>query len=61
MKTQIQGGRRKVLEMEKQIYLANMSQYEGLSLREISRRSGHHATARGDFLQDDWPCAVACA
>ena len=30
-----------MLEMEKQKYLSNISQYEGLSLREIAKRSGH--------------------
>jgi transposase len=35
------GGHGKVLKMGKQEYLSNLSQYEGLSLREISRRSGH--------------------
>jgi hypothetical protein len=34
-------GHGQVLKMGKQEYLSNLSQYEGLSLREISRRSGH--------------------
>ncbi len=35
------GGHGKVLKMERQEYLTNLSQYEGLSLREIERLSGH--------------------
>jgi len=31
-----------VLELEKQNYLSNLSQFEDLSLREIAKRSGHH-------------------
>ena len=31
-----------MLRMDKQNYLSNLSQFEGLSLREISKRSGHH-------------------
>ncbi|MDR0918491.1 MAG: hypothetical protein LBM93_04485 [Oscillospiraceae bacterium] len=28
--------------MEKQIYISQLSQYEGQSLREISKRTGYH-------------------
>jgi len=31
-----------VLDLEKQIYLSGLSRYEGLSLREIEKRSGHN-------------------
>ncbi|GHV13290.1 hypothetical protein FACS1894219_07900 [Clostridia bacterium] len=31
-----------MLYMDKQKYLSNLSEYEGLSLRKIAERSGHH-------------------
>jgi hypothetical protein len=31
-----------VLDLEKQLYLSGLSRYEGLSLREIEKRSGHN-------------------
>jgi len=31
-----------VLKMDKQNYLSNLSEYEGMSLRAIAKRSGHH-------------------
>lgn len=41
--------------MEKQTYLSNLSQYEGLSLREISRRSGHHFDTVKKYVdREDW-------
>jgi transposase len=49
------GGHRKVLEMERQIYLSNLSQYEGLSLRKIIKRSGHHYTTVKKYVdKEDW-------
>jgi len=49
------GGRRKVLPMDKQNYLSNLSQYEGLSLREISKRSGHHFNTVKKYVEkEDW-------
>lgn len=44
-----------MLDMEKQTYLSNLSQYEGLSLREISRRSGHHFDTVKKYVdREDW-------
>lgn len=44
-----------MLQMEKQNYLSNLSQFEGLSLREISRRSGHHfSTVKKYVDKEDW-------
>jgi transposase len=41
--------------LDKQAYLSNLSQYEGLSLREISRRSGHHFNTVKKYVdRDDW-------
>ena len=41
--------------MDKQTYLSNLSQYEGLSLREISRRSGHHFDTVKKYVdREDW-------
>ena len=51
----IRGTTRKVLELDKQTYLSNLSQYEGLSLREISRRSGHHFDTVKKYVdREDW-------
>jgi len=51
----IRGTTRKVLELEKQTYLSNLSQYEGLSLREISRRSGYHFNTVKKYVdREDW-------
>jgi transposase len=49
------GGRRKVLNMEKQNYLSNLSQFEGLSLRKIAKRSGHHFNTVKKYVdKEDW-------
>jgi len=41
--------------LDKQTYLSNLSQYEGLSLREISRRSGHHFDTVKKYVdREDW-------
>jgi len=41
--------------MDKQIYLTNLSQYEGLSLREIEKRSGHNfRTVKKYVDKEDW-------
>jgi transposase len=49
------GGHRKVLKMEKQHYLSNLSEYEGLSLREIAQRSGHNfRTVKKYVDKEDW-------
>jgi len=44
-----------VLNMDKQKYLTNLSQYEGLSLREISKRTGHHFNTVKKYVdREDW-------
>jgi len=41
--------------MDKQTYLSNLSRYEGLSLREISQRSGHHFNTVKKYVdREDW-------
>jgi transposase len=41
--------------MEKQNYLSNLSQFEGLSLRAISKRSGHHFNTVKKYTdREDW-------
>ena len=44
-----------MLEVKKQNYLSNLSQYEGLSLREIAQRSGHHFNTVKKYVdREDW-------
>jgi len=44
-----------VLTVNKQNYLTNLSQYEGMSLREIAERSGHNfRTVKKYVDRDDW-------
>jgi len=44
-----------VLHLEKQNYLTNLSRYEGLSLRKIAERSGHHFNTVKKYVdRDDW-------
>ncbi len=44
-----------MLQMEKQNYLSNLSQFEGLSLREIANRSGHHFNTVKKYVdREDW-------
>ncbi|GHV13148.1 integrase [Clostridia bacterium] len=44
-----------MLHMDKQKYLSNLSEYEGLSLRKIAERSGHHFnTVKKYVSRDDW-------
>ena len=44
-----------MLPLDKQNYLANLSQYEGLSLREIAERSGHHFNTVKKYVdKEDW-------
>lgn len=44
-----------MLEMEKQNYLSNLSQFEGLSLREIAERSGHNfRTVKKYVDKENW-------
>ena len=41
--------------MDKQNYLSNLSEYEGLSLREIAQRSGHNfRTVKKHVDREDW-------
>jgi len=49
------GGRRKVLKMEEQIYLAGLSRYEGCSLKEIEERTGrNYRTVKKYVEMEDW-------
>ena len=44
-----------MLAVEKQSYLSNLSQFEGLSLREIAERSGHHFNTVKKYVdREDW-------
>ena len=44
-----------MLQMDKQNYLSNLSQFEGLSLREIVQRSGHHFNTVKKYVdKEDW-------
>ena len=44
-----------MLPMDKQNYLSNLSEYEGLSLREIVQRSGHHFNTVKKYVdREDW-------
>lgn len=44
-----------MLQVEKQNYLSNLSQFEGLSQREISKRSGHHFNTVKKYVdREDW-------
>ena len=44
-----------MLDLEKQIYLTGLSRYEGLSLREIEKRSGHnYRTVKKYVDMEDW-------
>ncbi|GHU36753.1 hypothetical protein FACS1894105_07790 [Clostridia bacterium] len=46
---------KKVLHVDKQKYLSNLSEYEGLSLRKIAERSGHHFnTVKKYVSREDW-------
>ena len=44
-----------MLNLDKQKYLTNLSQYEGLSLREISKRTGYHFNTVKKYVdKEDW-------
>jgi transposase len=48
-------GRGKVLEVERQNYLSNLSQYEGKSLRAIAKQTGHHFDTVKKYVdKEDW-------
>jgi phage-related protein len=41
--------------MEKQNYLANLQQFEGMSLRGIAKKSGHHFNTVKKYVdREDW-------
>jgi phosphoribosyl-ATP pyrophosphohydrolase len=45
----------KVLDLKRQIYLENLSEYEGMSLREISEKTGHHFNTVKKYVdKEDW-------
>jgi len=49
------GGHRKVLDLDRQGYLSNLSQYEGRSLREIAQHTGHHFNTVKKYVdKEDW-------
>ncbi|GHV14638.1 hypothetical protein FACS1894219_10860 [Clostridia bacterium] len=44
-----------MLHMDKQKYLSNLSEYEGLSLRKIAEMSGHHFnTVKKYVICENW-------
>jgi transposase len=44
--------------MEKQKYLSNLSEYEGMSLRAIAKKTGHHFNTVKKYVdQEDWNAA----
>lgn len=44
-----------MLDMDKQSYISGLRQYEGMSLREISARSGHHFNTVKKYAdKEDW-------
>jgi transposase len=44
-----------VLDLKRQIYLGNLDQYEGMSLRAIAKKTGHHIqTVKKYVEQSDW-------
>ena len=44
-----------MLSMEKQVYLTNLREFEGLSLRKISDRTGHHFDTVKKYVdKEDW-------
>ena len=44
-----------MLSMDKQNYLSNLREFEGMSLREISSRTGHHFNTVKKYVdKDDW-------
>jgi len=42
-----------VLKLEKQIYLGNLDQYEGMSLREIAKKTGHHINTVKKYVEKE--------
>jgi transposase len=51
----VQEARGRVLPMEKQNYLSNLSEFEGMSLRGIAKKTGHHFdTVKKSVEKEDW-------
>ena len=44
-----------MLDLKRQIYLGNLEQYEGLSLRKIAKKTGHHIQTVKKYVENtDW-------
>ena len=44
-----------MLDLNRQIYLGNLDQYEGMSLREIAEKTGHHFNTVKKYVdKEDW-------
>lgn len=44
-----------MLKLKRQIYLENLSEYEGMSLREIAEKTGHHFNTVKKYVdKEDW-------
>jgi len=44
-----------VLDLKRQIYLGNLDQYEGMSLRAIAKKTGHHIQTVKKYVEkEDW-------
>jgi len=44
-----------VLDLDRQKYLGNLEQYEGMSLREIAKKTGHHFNTVKKYVdKEDW-------
>ena len=44
-----------MLKVKKQNYLSNLSEYEGMNLRAIAKRSGHHFNTVKKYVdREDW-------
>jgi len=44
-----------VLDLKRQIYIENLEQYEGMSLREIAKKTGHHFNTVKKYVdKEDW-------
>jgi transposase len=53
--TKPKGGKERMLTMDKKKFITGLEQFEGLSLREISRRTGHHFNTVKKYVdREDW-------
>ena len=44
-----------MLDLKRQIYIGNLEQYEGMSLREIAKKTGHHIQTVKKYVdKEDW-------